>query len=276
MGNGDKLKHCIKFKKRVAGKINYLGMVRGKNDSLYLKFCKYAKSLDKSLRFKRSVSNAPIILTEGKSDWKHLAAALVFFKSNNQFTQLNLKFAEFEHDYGDSYLRAKIKDITFEPKDNVYIAIFDAVVGGVAEKETYFKRWRDNVYSFRLPRWALYDSGESIEFCYKEDDRIVKDDKGRRLFVNSEFSLDGVHHLDASIVYNGNKSKLKNIKSGGNDYLRIIDDEVMQGGVNIALTKSDFAENILSKQENFKHIDLSGFKNIFELIERIIRDANYI
>ena len=40
---------------------------------------------------------------------------------------------------------------------------------------------------------------------------------------------------------------------------------------NIALSKTDFANNILSDKENFSDFDFSEFRKIFSIIEEIIK-----
>ena len=46
----------------------------------------------RSLEEKVKSINKPIIITEGKTDWKHLKAALSFFKENNMYQDIDLKF----------------------------------------------------------------------------------------------------------------------------------------------------------------------------------------
>ena len=43
-------------------------------------------------------------------------------------------------------------------------------------------------------------------------------------------------------------------------------------GNNVALSKNNFADNILSENSNFLHIDFSGFKSLFERIQIIINE----
>ena len=48
--------------------------------------------------------------------------------------------------------------------------------------------------------------------------------------------------------------------------------EVKNVGINIALSKNDFANNILNRENEFLNINVDNFKLLFNLIESIIND----
>ena len=53
----------------------------------------------------------------------------------------------------------------------------------------------------------------------------------------------------------------------------IIDSDVFQpSGKSLALSKNDFANNILNELGEFKNVDFSAFSKIFDLINSIIEE----
>ena len=109
-------KRHISFPHIVKGKIEFIGMVRGKDCPIYLSFysqlCKLEpKFVKQQIVPLKSVDLArPRIVTEGKADWKHLEASLAIFKRQGQFMDLDLDF----HRSEDSAGAASIKRMCIE------------------------------------------------------------------------------------------------------------------------------------------------------------------
>ena len=84
------------FKQVVKGKIEFLGMVRGKENDKYIEYRNKLWQLAPEFRKEKEVETqsgiAFVVKTEGSSDKKHLDAALSYFKSINKFQDLNIKF----------------------------------------------------------------------------------------------------------------------------------------------------------------------------------------
>ena len=110
-------KRHISFPRIVKGKIEFLGMIRGKDSPLYLRFysqlCKLEPQFIKQqiIPLKSVQLARPKILTEGKTDWKHLEASLTKLKQQGQFTDLELDF----HKSEDSAGAASIKKYVYLP-----------------------------------------------------------------------------------------------------------------------------------------------------------------
>lgn len=67
----------------------------------------------------------PLIITEGKTDWKHLKNALSKMQSKGKFLELDIKFLEYEYDLGDSDLENLLKNLSKIPHTNKIIGVFD-------------------------------------------------------------------------------------------------------------------------------------------------------
>ncbi len=268
------------FKRVVKGKIAYLGMVRGKFDDIYLKFLTQLQKLAPELVKKSQVSKVellelpcPEIWTEGKTDWKHLKAALHILQDKGYFRKLQLNFKEdLEEDkQGSTELLAMCKQYRKSPRAIPMIAIFDRdepkILEQVHDDRENYKKWANGLYSFALPVPTHRVSTPEVcmELYYKDSEIQRTDSSGRRLFLNKEFSLTGRHTIERHIIA-GEKNKIRA------KHIVIIDDEVFDDtDKNIALPKDDFAENVKNAVHGFHDFDFTEFRAIFELIETILR-----
>ena len=277
----DPQKESPSFKQVVKGKIEFLGMVRGKNDYIYLRFCnqlgKLAPELVRGLEFiteAEVTTEKPLILTEGKTDWKHLKAALAQLQSSGYFTDLDIEFHVYEEeiDMGDTELLRICDTYCKTPRARPTICIFDRdnpnVLKKVSDEDESFKDWGNNVFSFAIPLPDhRQDTPEiSIEFYYKDSEIRRTDRHGGRLFLSNEFhSKSGKHKEDKKlncILHN----KIRATK------ISIIDDSVFnESEENVALPKSDFADYILDQADNFNDFDFSAFEKIFDVISMIVK-----
>src|SRR5688572_27172423 len=118
------------FQKIVLGKIQFIGMVKGQHSPVYLRllreFCRLAPEYYDSKRLMNLSLTIPIIHTEGKTDRKHIEAALRNLKSQGLFLNLNLEFGERERTGADANYEWLIstKDRS-EPNNRLHIFIFD-------------------------------------------------------------------------------------------------------------------------------------------------------
>ncbi len=216
----------------------------------------------------------PIIITEGKTDWKHLKAALEGLLSLGRIDKnLNLDFHEREDPVGEKRLLSELEADARFPQSQLHIYVFDSdnfdTVKKVSSDEEGYRKWNDNVYSMALlvPEHRKNSTGVSIEMYYKDEDLRRLDESGRRLFLSNEFHPESGRHLADSRLSCRELGKIKGS-------LKIIDQYVYnEAHDNKALSKDDYAENILSRKDGFDDLDWTAFIAIFELINRIIDDA---
>ncbi len=213
-------------------------------------------------------SNKPLIITEGKTDWKHLKKALERFKSNGLYDNLDIEFLEYEDDIemGDTTLDKMFDSYIKVPQSRKTIFLFDRDNDKLKKhREQEYLNPKDNVYSMSIPKLSDNLDKICLEFYYKEDELKILDENDRRLFLGLDF-------------FNNGNSKCGNYqtrKLNDCDKLSIIDEKVyikddLTHSNSIALTKNDFAENILNDKENFRNFDIENFKKIFDVIEKII------
>ena len=120
------------------------------------------------------------------------------------------------------------------------------------------------MYAFCIPKVSNDLDQISIEYYYSEENLKTPDKQGRRLFFGSEF------HKSGNSIDNGYQTKEKN-KAGKK---AIIDSNVFcdtdrAQENSVALSKNNFAENILNEEEGFQDFDFSNFDKIFNVIRMI-------
>lgn len=238
----------------------------------------YPEASLSATRLYLSESERPVILGEGKTDWKYIKKALEHFQSKGEFKEFDLCFREYDELEAVGW--QKLKEFcksTMEVFPHKVICIFDRDVEGVFTPEMDpskpFKYWGNNVYSIILPVPTVdgFPNRFCIEQYFSEDEIKTTDDHGRRLYLSSEFDKStGQLLADPSVKYE------KGSRSGDFNYIKkhytvILQDSVWDSsGKNIALPKSDFANYIYSGKEGFNHFDFSNFRRLFEVIKEIL------
>jgi RNA-directed DNA polymerase len=215
----------------------------------------------------------PFIYTEGKTDRKHLEAALRDLKLQGLFMNLNMEFAEKDLTEGADRLLQKLNNYRehLEVHARPHIFIFDRDRLDIFQKikgNDEFTSWGNNVYSFAIPIPKHREGLQRIciEFCYNDKDITRVDENGRRIFINTEFDSTTGEHLSVPEL------QCKNIEILHGEP-KILDNWVENSkGEKIALSKNSFANNVLNQIEGFMNIDFSGFKSLFGRIQLIIND----
>lgn len=283
------------FKSVLLGKISFISMVRNNNKQKeFFNTLRKQYKIDISDRFLDKYydlilreGDCPIIRTEGKTDWMHLAAAWEPINKLKKYEDLKIDFYKMKKDifFGNRTLigfceKAKL----MKPFKRKVICIFDNDVPKINKKHKDFpdciRNWGNNVYSFILPQLKKYpDKPISIEFFYPDKTIKIKDKLGRRLFFSDEFNKDGKHKTLKNVRYGLNPKTGKEIK-GWKDKLEG-DRKILDYGIcklkgkkfkSIALSKHHFALNILQKQKGFDKANFNNFKKIFELIAKINKE----
>ena len=211
----------------------------------------------------------PLIITEGKTDWKHIKNALLRFQERGEFTDLDVEFYEYTFDMGDR-LKGIISNIKDVPNNHKIIAIFDTDKK-IVKEGIPFEKLSNNVYLCAIPDPQNYGFGISIEMMYPEDDIKLCDENNRRLYLTNEFSARSSIMINNHFVVCKNKALIDAEK---NNRIKIVDSEVIRIDTedNIALSKDDFATNILNRIPPFDSVNVEGFKELFNTIKAIIED----
>lgn len=227
--------------------------------------------------FINETSNSkPLIITEGKTDWKHFKTALAYFKSIGDFIDLDIEFLEYENDnkMGDSQLQNFLKYSSKAPRENKVIGIFDSDTkigkSNITSVGVGYKKYSKCFYGLCIdtPSFRNGHKGISVEQLYPNEDLKKEDSEGRRIFLSSEFTNIGKLKENKNIIYQ-NSMKIQENLEITND--KILDTCIFdEDDKSIALSKEDFAKNVLEKKGKFNEMNFEGFRNTFEKIETIL------
>lgn len=217
-------------------------------------------------------NNKPIIITEGKTDWRHIKAAM---KALN-ITDIDVAFYEYKDTIGDKNLMQMLKNFVCLNSVRKIIGIFDRdndsfLKDNPEVRDNEFHSVGANVYAFAIPvaNKDLYGNYTSIEHYYIKENLLKEDVNGRRLFLGSEFFESG----------NSKDKKYQTKFSGIQNKVKIngvIDDKVYDAEQDpeqkrsIALSKNDFAQMIYDGSDFAENFNFSHFNQIFPIIRKII------
>lgn len=262
------------FARVVRGRIQFVGSIKGWDDPVYLKFAHRLSKLDPGFEFdiKRAyaeIENKILVFAEGKTDYKHLKAALAHFRKNGQYSNLEICFHDPDKANGDDKLFTMCKLYSETEHSDPCIFIFDrdkpSRVKDVSELTEPYKVWGNNVFSFAIPVPDHRNEERAkvcIEMYYKDDDLKRKDESGRRIFLRSEFDeTNGSHHSENIYCIHPKNQSI------------VADTDVFDktSGENVALSKNTFADYILEAEPPFDNVDFEPFKEIFDVIVNIQR-----
>ena len=221
-----------------------------------------------------NLATKPIVITEGKTDWKHLKL------SKNQLNNSDLyDFYEYEDDMGDSVLLNMLKDQLKIKNPNKRIFIFDndneKILKEITEDGKNFKSWGNNVYSFAIPNPGLRDNEIKISIEHYYVDEILKkeikcdDNIYRRIYCGDDFNKKGINVSSNKRCDNRNVCGPDVIRVlSGSSNEKVFDLDKDDDCVNYALTKEDFFDKIVNVYT--EEIDFTPFSKILNIINEII------
>ena len=262
------------FRKRVAGMVGYIGMIKGVDSPVYLKLYEKLKSVDDSIKLKipeYSGSADMVVYCEGPTDPMHLKAALYHFRSKGMFNSLKVDFHMYRDDmpvgHGELYNYMVRKHLM--KKDNVIeVYLFDNDLKQYVQKldgKPFITVGHPKIYMALLPKPEHRDFFEvCIEHFYKDEDLCRKDANGRRLYFAREFDKDTGAHVTEDV----RSVKLHPLKQPG---YTIIDNRILdKDDRSVALSKKDFALAVMHRKKSHSDVDFSAFKAIFEMLEMVL------
>ena len=213
----------------------------------------------------------PLIITEGKTDIKHILIA------KEKLGVADLDFDVIQDNQqpdGDSNLHKLLEQAAHIGNKNIIIGIFDRdikkTVEDIEKNGQQIKDFGNHVYAFGIP---LPDSrkinGEediSIEFLYSDIEIHTKLKNGFSLFLGDEFSArTGRHNNDKTLILSNqsDRGKHKIVENNGGQAVYNEEEE------NILAKKDDFANAISSGEIEISEESWNNFKPIFETIRFI-------
>lgn len=266
------------FQSELIGKLGYIGFIKGKDNDTYKGLVRKLKILNPEvklsvIRKENELETLPTIYGEGKTDCKHLKAALNKFQLDGKFIDLEIRFREYDEEL-EMNCTELMQMCKLLPKaanhKNIIICLLDRDIGASNVKkftngDIPYKHWGKKVFSLVLPKPDHRSFDEiCIEHLYLDNEIKTIDSHGRRIFLSDEFDpLTGKHLLE-EVEYQEYKKLARKTPF-------IIDSAVVsKENSSIALSKNDFAEYILNKEPSFSNFTFEKFELLFENIIKII------
>lgn len=233
----------------------------------------YQNILDTKEKYERQVKDLskPLIITEGKTDWKHLKHALKCFQNSEKFCELDIRFLEYDYEFSDSKLETLLNQLAKVPNSNKIIGIFDSdsATGKAYEN---VKDFGNNVYGCCISDVLGYNCGISIELLYSREDLTKEDSDKRRIYLSDEFTEKSQQLKENPEVVCHNNTLKDAFKR---NIIKVVDSGVFNSQEDsLALSKENFASYVLNEQAPFDTVSVDGFNNILEIVENIINRTN--
>lgn len=231
---------------------------------------RYAEKL-KLMEAKVAALCKPLVITEGKTDIKHILKAKEVLNVNLDFDIIDSA----SQPDGDDNLKKLLNHLAKIKQPHKIIGIFDCDISKtVLEMHPNGNKYKDygnGVYGFTIPvpedRVKKGQTGMSIEYLYS-DDEIKKpvNVSGCRLFLGTEFTRKSMlHNEDNRLTLSKPNGKGEDKILENNGGQAVYDDN----DNNCLAKKDEFAEAIKNGFIHISNESWNHFKPIFELIREI-------
>jgi len=214
------------------------------------------------------------VITEGKTDWRHLERALREIGYRRK-----LRFDTSDQDRGDARLLEICQSFALEPRTHPVICVFDRDNGQVLKRLAKldpegrgYQDWGNNVFSFAIaaPSHREGYAYLPIEMYYTNEllSRMTPD--GRRLCFDNEVKKELVQGKVLRTLLIPAVADLESTKKIVANDVDAIEDE---SGRKVGLSKARFAELVWTKGEPFADIDFSAFGAVTTQLEEVLNAA---
>ena len=233
---------------------------------------RFAK-LCEDLTVKLESLTKPLIITEGKTDIKHI------LKAKEKLGVTDLEFDVIQDNQqpdGDSNLHKLLEQAAHIGNKNIIIGVFDRdikkTVEDIEKNGQQIKDFGNNVYAFCIPlpesRRINGEEDISIEFLFSDVEIHTKLKNGCSLFFGDEFSAKtGRHKNDKTLTLSNqsDRGKHKIVENNGGQAVYNEQEE------NILAKKDDFANAISADEIKISEESWNNFKPIFDTIRLILQ-----
>lgn len=218
-------------------------------------------------------NSKPIIITEGKTDYKHIKKAIEILEKKD----IDVDFYQVPEKWGSSDLKGMLESLSRIKQHRIIIGIFDrdepSILSYLNTEHQQYKTYGDsNVYAFAIPlvNEKIYGNYISIEHYYNRNN-LLKEDPiyHRRLFLGDEFHPSG-NSKDGEF-----QTKTSNIKHKV-EINGVIDEKVYRSTDleqlhSIALSKDAFVTLIETNNEYTNDFNFNNFIHIINILQDIIQ-----
>lgn len=225
----------------------------------------------KDLQDKIEKLKKPLVITEGKTDIKHIK------KAQEKLGIMDICFEQIDENNqpsGESNLKILLTQLSKIPHTNKIIGLFDrdqeSTIKDIEKDHQDYKFYGNNVYAFCIPvpqfRIEKGQTEISIEYLYTDDEIKTTLENGCRLFFGTEFNKPSSrHNTDSDLLLDkpDGKGKDKIIENNGGQ--AVFD----KGEKNVLAKKNDFAEAILHDKIQISDESWENFRPIFDKIKVI-------
>ena len=233
---------------------------------------RFAK-LCEDLTVKLESLTKPLVITEGKTDIKHI------LKAKEKLGVTDLEFDVIQDNQqpdGDSNLHKLLEQAAHIGNKNIIIGVFDRdikkTVEDIEKNGQQIKDFGNNVYAFCIPlpesRRINGEEDISIEFLYSDEEIHSTLNNGCSLFFGDEFSArTGRHNIDKTLTLSNqsDRGKHKIVENNGGQAVYNEKEE------NILAKKDDFANAISADEIKISEESWNNFKPIFDTIRLILQ-----
>lgn len=210
----------------------------------------------------------PVVITEGKTDIKHILKAMQKLGIEQRFEVL----PEAEQPDGESTLLNIVKNQCKVPQSRKIIAVFDRDTNTTKDITEPYKDYGNNVYALRIkcPQSRIDNNRTaiSIEYLYSDDEIHAVLPNGCQLFFGNEFSDDSTRrHITNPDLRLNTKEGLGKDKIVENNGGQAVFDKDFN---NHLAKKEDFAEAVVNDQIAISQQSWENFRPTIDLINQII------
>lgn len=214
----------------------------------------------------------PLVITEGKTDIKHILKAKEVLNIDLDFDIIDSA----SQPDGDDNLKKLLNHLAKIKQPHKIIGIFDCDISKTVSEMhpggNSYKDYGNGVYGFTIPvpeeREKNGQTGISIEYLYSDGEiKSPVNESGRRLFLGTEFTRKSmVHNENTGLVLNkpNGKGEDKILENNGGQAVYDWEDN------NYLAKKDEFAEAIKSGFIHISEESWNHFKPIFDLMSEIM------
>ena len=235
---------------------------------------RFAEQLTK-LKDEIKNTQKPIIITEGKTDIKHI------LKAKEKLGVNDLDFGVIDKENqpdGYNNLESLLVQLGKVSRPNKIIGIFDRdrdeIIKSIERDGQMIRDFGNGVFAFCIPVPEMrHNNGQdkiSIEYLYSDDEVKTELDNGCRLFFGTEFTKHSLKHNTEPLMLALPKGKGEDKVIENNGGQAVYDDH----DNNHLAKKDDFAEAIINDKIIIGDESWRNFMPIFDTIREILTDSS--
>ena len=247
--------------------IGLLDLVTPFVESERSKYVEVTQRLEKAEKEIKRLKNKVIVITEGKTDTKHIKTAFAQLDDLDSEIINNIVYYDFQEKatLGDD-LTKLLEKLAHIKTDSKIIGLFDRDKLSTSNQTKAFDHLGNNVYKAYIPNVDYRKNKGEEKICiehYYTDEEIKSNTDYGRLYMGDDFddygkSLDEFFYFDGWKMNNAKTSYM--IIDSSNNHLKVLSPQAK------CISKSQFADFV---ESNPKQFNFQNFRHIYDLIYEI-------